>query len=104
MQTVKWKDVQSSDAPNCDECDKPFTGGEVRLLGEFGNGHQAVVHRAASHIGKKGRILSMWRSIVERLCSYAQLLFCFPPSSRVILSAAKDLAAAVFAAVMVFPG
>ncbi len=54
MQTVKWKELQSSDASNCDECNKPFTGGEVRLLGEFGDGHQAVVHRGCkSHWEKR---------------------------------------------------
>jgi hypothetical protein len=46
MQTVKWKELKSSDAVNCDECNEPLMGGEVRLLGEFGSSGQAVVHRA----------------------------------------------------------
>lgn len=45
MQTVKWKELQFSYAPNCDQCNKPFIDREVRLLGDFGNGGQAIVHQ-----------------------------------------------------------
>jgi hypothetical protein len=44
MRTVKWKELESSDAARCDECNQPFVGGEVRLLAEFANG-QVVIHR-----------------------------------------------------------
>lgn len=45
MQIVNWRELQGSDASNCDECNRPFKGGEVRLLGEYGDAHQAVVHQ-----------------------------------------------------------
>ena len=45
MRTVRWREVGSSDAPNCDECNKPFAGGEARLVGEDQNHSQFIIHK-----------------------------------------------------------
>jgi len=46
MRVVKWKQVGSSDADRCDECNQPFKGGETRILGEDKDHSQFIIHMA----------------------------------------------------------
>ena len=46
MRVVKWREVEYSDAPDCDECNVPFASAQVRLVGEDQDHNQFIIHKS----------------------------------------------------------